>query len=96
MKAVQLAVTGRGRFVVPSGNNRRFSFSGRQTLSTSGKGLLLSDKLGGFGVSETPKQYGYVSPPQMSSSLQRKLQELPVKSGLGVNSRKKKLINLKF
>lgn len=95
MKVFKLNSTGKGCFVVPMSSGRRGGFTGSHSLSTSGKGLLLSPDLGGFGVGQVEKQVGYVNPPIVSSSFQQKLQALPVKTGLGI-SKKKKLISLKI
>lgn len=95
MKVYRLNKSGRGKFLLPhSAGGRRCGYTSAQSVSTNGKGLLLSPQLGGFGVSQVEKQVGYVNPPVISSAVQQKLQSLPVRSGLGM--KKKKLINLKF
>lgn len=85
----------KGKFLVPhSSGGRRSGFLQAQSRITNGKGLMLAQNstTGGYGLSQQKPEVGYVSPPLITTSFQNKLQSLPVKSGFGLQ-KKKKLIS---
>ena len=90
----KLNFSGRGRYMIPSGaGGRRGGYAKTTRPSTNGKGLLLSSQLGGFGLSSTKTQVGYVQPPVIPTSFQHKLSGLNVR---GSGMKKNKTISFRM
>lgn len=96
VQVYKLNISGRGRYIIPScAGGRRCGYVKPTSVSTNGKGLLLSAELGGFGfgVSSVNKQVGYVKPPVIPTSFKNKLSGLNIR-GSGV--KKMKTINFRL